>query len=137
MTVPNPTVLVAISEHSLHITRTDRQEVYDSMGLDLATLGKEGYMGACHTLSNIIMRMLADVHPQVFAAYPALVPPTAANNPAALALGLMKLSLEHNTGDYVDAVDALLRHHAGTIAHTGLAAQWKVNRERLLRILGS
>jgi hypothetical protein len=135
MTLPDPTILVAITEHSLQITRTDRQASYDTIGLNFATLGKEGYMGACYKLGDIAMRMLADAHPQIFAGHPALVPPTAASDPAAMALGLMKLSQENNTRDYVTAIDALLRHHAEAVAHTGLAARWNVIRQRLLRIL--
>jgi hypothetical protein len=136
MTLPDPTVLVTITPESLQISRTDRQTSYDTIGLNFATLSKEGYMGTCNKLGDITMRMLADAHRQIFASYPALVPPTAASDPAALALGLMNLSLEHNTRDYVQAIDTLLRRHAETVAHTGLAMRWNVVRQRLMDILG-
>jgi hypothetical protein len=75
---------------------------------------------------------VADAHPEIFAGYPVLTPPSSTHDPVTLAMALISLSLQQNTGDYVPTIDALVQRFADTF----LKERWNQVRPKLVATLG-
>lgn len=116
----------------LVLLRDDNQRL-NYVQWPLHRLEPEGYHALCQHLGDTALRMLAVAHPDEFARYPRLVPPSQnIDDPHGLVHALIARSYKEKTTHYIDVIDRLIEHNATALAETELPETWKSVRQNLM-----